>query len=66
MLQISTDKIRCEIANQCLTMEKAAEKAGIKRGSLSRILNNKCKVRLDTIGKIAKALEKRVEDFVEN
>ena len=64
MLQIDTKKLLVAIANQCMTLEQAAEKAGIKRTSLSRLIKNSGSVRPDTIGKIAKALGKPVEEFL--
>lgn len=63
MLQIDTNKIVMERVSRGLNMSELATKANISRKTLYNIENNIGGYRLDTIGKIATALGKRIEDF---
>lgn len=66
MINVSFEKIAIERANQGLTIAELAIKAGVHRYTVSRIERGDFKPRLDTVGKIAKALGKTIEDFKEN
>lgn len=63
MVSIDIGKIRLERANQGLSISELAKITGINKYTISRLENNKTMPRLDTIGKIAKALGKTIEDF---
>ncbi len=63
-MKIDTKKLKLERANQGLTYEKLAKMSGIKDDTISRIERGATKPRVDTIGKIAKALGKKIEDFI--
>ncbi len=63
MIQIDVEKLMLERANQGLTAGELAEKAGLGRQTVSRIEKGEAEPRLQTVGKIAKALGRRVEDF---
>lgn len=64
MLQIDTTKIVLERANQGLTMNELALKAGISRKTLYMVENNIGNVRGTTFGKVAKGLGKPLEYFM--
>lgn len=63
VVQIDIKKIIYERANQGLNLRELSKKSGIMVTTIQRMERGE-KVRLDTIGKIAKALGKGVEDFV--
>lgn len=65
-MEIDVDKIILERANQGLTMSELAEKSGLNLKTVSRLENGQVNTSITTIGKIAKALGKRIEDFAVN
>ncbi len=64
MIQIDIHKLMLERANQGLSASELAVKAGLGRQTVSRIEKGEAEPRIATIGKLAKALGKKVEDFV--
>lgn len=64
-MNINTKKIALERAKQGLTIIELSKKAGVHKQTISRIENNVLKPRIDTVGKIANALGKSLEDFIE-
>jgi DNA-binding Xre family transcriptional regulator len=67
MIKIDASKIRVERALKNWTKTKLSEKADISRKTLMLIEGGKAdKIKLSTIEKIATALGKNVEDFIEN
>jgi len=65
-MKIDASKIMLERANQGLTMGELAEKSGLSIKTISRLEHKQVNTSLPTVGKVAKALGKRVEDFVVN
>lgn len=53
------------MANACLSMDDLAALAGISRVSLTKYVSSGTRPRTKTVGKIAKALNIRVEDLIE-
>ena len=64
MVKIDVKKIAIARGNQCMTIKTLADKSGLMVTTLNLIEKGKRNPRLDTVGKIAKALGKSVEDFV--
>lgn len=66
-MKIDTNKIMLERANQGLTIGELAERSGLDRRTVSRIeKNGNDGIKLATVGKVANALGKRIEDFAVN
>jgi transcriptional regulator with XRE-family HTH domain len=63
MYQLDSDKLLYEIANKGLTVKEVAEKAGVGRKTLHEIVHGSKRPRLSTIGKVANAIGKKVQDF---
>lgn len=63
-LKIDTHKLAIEMARNCLSFEKLSKSAGISRTTLQRIKSGRQIARPQTIGKLAKALEVKVEDLL--
>ena len=59
-LKIDTHKL----ARNCLSFENLSKSAGISRTTLQRIKSGRQIARPQTIGKLAKALEVKVEDLL--
>ncbi len=65
MLAIDTNKIIIALSNTALPVKDVASKADLSLSLVSKILNgHKKTVRPSTIGKLAKALECKVEDLI--
>lgn len=62
--QLDVRKIALERANQGLSPRELALKAGIGKSVIYNMEKGVTTPRIHTIGKIARALGKRVEDFV--
>lgn len=63
-LKIDIKKLTLERANQGLSQTELALKAGLSKNVIYNMENGFATPRIHTIGKIARALGKRVEDFV--
>lgn len=63
MVQIDINKLIYERANQGLSLKDLSKKSGVVVATIQRMEKGQ-KIKLDTIGKIAKGLGKRIEDFV--
>lgn len=66
MLKVDIQKIIIERANQGLTRRDLSKLSDVREVTIARMEKGNKTPRLDTIGKIAKALGKGVEDFVIN
>lgn len=64
-MNINIKRISLERANRGLSIIELSKKSGVHRQTISRIEKGMLKPRLDTVGKIAKALDKSVEYFLE-
>lgn len=64
-MKVSKKKFDVVIANACLTLGALANKTGVSITTLTRIRSGQQQPRPVTIGKIAKALNVKVEDLVE-
>lgn len=63
-MKIDTHKLSIEIARNCFSSEELSKNAGISRVTLQRLKSGKQVARPQTIGKLAKALEVKVEDLL--
>lgn len=63
MIAIDIEKIILERANQGLTKDELSKRAGVGRQTITRLEKKGVTPNLVTIGKIAKALGKKIEDF---
>ena len=67
MLKIDSKKLLMAVSAAALTVKGAAEKAGLSVGLVSKMLNgHSVNVRPSTVGKLAKALECKVEDLLQD
>ncbi len=64
-MKVNTKKIELLMANQCINTQMLAETSGISKAALYSILNHRRVPRLITLGKIAKALNVKVEDLID-
>lgn len=64
-MKIDSNKLELAMGNACITAEKLADKTGIGTCTLTRIKKGQQNPRPATVGKIAKALNVKVEDLVE-
>lgn len=53
------------MANACITVNELSVQSEVSRIALSKIMNGKSNPKPVTIGKIAKALNVKVEDIIE-
>ena len=65
MIKVNGKKVMLARANAGLTLNELSEKCGIARNTISRIEKEKVQARISTLGKIARALGKPVEYFLE-
>ena len=63
-MKISNEKLEIAMANECITRNELAKKSGVAEITLSKI-KIKQSMKPATIGKIAKALNVKVEDLIE-
>ncbi len=63
-MRVNTRKLLLLMANKSMSAEKLAEASGVSGASLSKIKSGKRTARPSTLGKIATALECKVEDFI--
>lgn len=62
---LNSKKIEILIAQKCLTFEDITKKSNLNSYTINKMLKNPdSKIRLKTIGKLAKALDVRIEDLI--
>lgn len=54
------------MANACMTVGELAEQSNLSRPAITKFTTGKSNPKPATIGKIAKALNVKVEDLIEN
>ena len=64
-MKISVEKLLKQVAKNQMSCSSLSKKSGISRVALSRIMNGKAIPRIDTIGKLAAALNCEIEDITE-
>ncbi len=64
-MRISNEKLELAMANACMSYKQLSKTTEMTQESLSKIRTGKQNPRPTTIGKIAKALNVKVEDLVE-
>ena len=65
IMKLDRRKMDAAVGNACVTYKILSEQTGISVCTLARIKNGHQNPRPATVGKIAKALNVRVEDLVE-
>ena len=63
-MNLSTNKLLLAMANACMSITELAEQSGLSRPSLTKFTTGKTNPKPATIGKIAKALNVRVEELI--
>lgn len=64
-MKLNAEKMNAAVGNACMTYKILSERTGISVCTLARIKNGHQNPRPATVGKIAKALNVKVEDLVE-
>ena len=64
-MKISVEKLLKQVAKNQMSCSSLSKKYGIIRVALYRIMNGKAIPRIDTIGKLAAALNCEIEDITE-
>lgn len=64
MVNVKSEKIIRALANAAMTTEQLKEKSGVGRNTISKMCNHDTAVRPYIIGKIAMALNVKVEDLI--
>lgn len=65
MLKVDKNKFLIALANMCLTTECLQEKSGVGRTTISGVINGKkTHLQAHVLGKLAKALDVKVEDLI--
>lgn len=64
MIKVDTKKLAITRANKKMTLLDLEEKSGVGHSTISRIENGLVKPRLDTVAKIAEALDEPLESFL--
>ncbi|MET3657830.1 helix-turn-helix domain-containing protein [Sporosarcina psychrophila] len=65
-LRVDITKITLERANQGISANELSKRAGVSKNVVSNMERGSATPRLDTLGKIAKALGMRLEDFIKD
>lgn len=65
-MKLNTFKLQLAMANACITVSELAEQSNVARVAITNFTKGKGNPRPSTIGKLAKALEIRVEDLIED
>ncbi len=63
-VKLDLKKLKLVVISRGYSVNEIAEKAGLARQTISRLLNNEKSVRPSTAGKLAKALEIDVESII--
>ncbi len=64
-MKINRNKLDLAMANACMSINDLAEKAEVSRISIGRFISGRTEPRPVTVGKIARALNMKVEDLIE-
>ncbi len=64
-MKINDEKLEIAMANKCMTINQLAAKSGVSRMSLANYTANRRNPKPSTVGKIAKALDVKVEDLIQ-
>ncbi len=64
-MKLNAKKYDLCLASACMSVQEFAEKSGVSQITLRRIKTGKQEARPQTVGKIARALNVRVEDLIE-
>lgn len=63
-VKLNLNKLKLAVITSGYSVNEIAEKTGLARQTISRILNNEQSVRPSTASKLAKALEVKVESII--
>lgn len=65
-MKINRTKLTLAMANACMSINDLAKKSKVSRVSIGRFLNGKTEPKPATVGKLAKALNVKVENLIES
>lgn len=65
-MKLNTNKLLLAMAKSCMTITELSEHSTISRPALTKIITGKSNPKPATIGKIAKALNVKVEYLIED
>lgn len=65
-MKINISRLNLAMANACMSINDLAEKSEVSRVSIGRFLNGKTEPKPVTVGKLAKALNVKVEYLIES
>jgi DNA-binding Xre family transcriptional regulator len=65
-MKIDEKKLNLAMAENCFSTEQLSQIAGVSSVTITRIKNGSQKARPATIGKLAKALNVKVEELIED
>jgi DNA-binding Xre family transcriptional regulator len=64
-MKLNIHKLQVSMANSCMSVNELAVQSEVSRIALSKIMNGKSNPKPVTVGKIAKALNSKVEDLID-
>lgn len=64
-MKLDSQKLLISMANACITITELAEKSKVSRPTLTKFTAGKSNPKPATIGKLAKALNVKVEDLID-
>lgn len=64
-MKISKTTLEVAMAESCITLKELSKKSGIRQETITRIKNGFQNANPSTVGKIAKALNVKVEELIE-
>ncbi len=64
-MKLNLNKLFLAMANSCMTVSDLAIKSNVSRGSITKFTTGKSDPRPATLGKMAKALNVRAEDLID-
>jgi DNA-binding Xre family transcriptional regulator len=64
-MQLNRKKLDLALASNCYNLRDLKQAAGVSNSTITKILGGRMPLQPKTLGKIAKALNVRVEDLIE-
>lgn len=65
-MQLNNKKLLLAMANACVTVSELAEQSNLSRPALTKFTTGRSNPKPATIGKLAKALNVKVEELIED
>lgn len=64
-MKIAKFNLELAMANACMTINDLSKKSNVSRVTLTRFISGRCNPKPATLGKIAKALNVKVEELID-